>query len=676
MHTKSRGVGHHVIAALSFVTLVLASMAFAAPPQSGIDAIQTQAQRTSFGKTTYRVVNLTDGEHYGDVAINASGQVAFSYTSDLFQVPIAAFFYDGSRIRNIGRLGTDYAVATSLNDAGQVVGQSRNAEDLDRTFIWSPWRPMTDIGILPGAIYPHQPVINNNGVVAGYMSGNLAIRSYRWSRSDGFTDLGHLAPSPPYVANALALNDAGVIVGSARVGTGRSHAFRWTFGSGMVDIDTLGVTDSVAIGIDASGNIVGNYYDQPAGNAMWRAFIWTPGSGMRPLVSSTYDVNAIGITPSGRVIGTLSSGRDYSRAFTWTRAGGIVELGQLGSPPSMPSGANNNGQVVGYAVDASGQLRAFVWSARLGMVDLNKRLRHAPPDLELYDALAIADNGAIVARANSGLVLLKPATGASCACPHTVGPIMARAVTLPGAPFDASVGIAGDRPAARYKVTWSWGDGATTVTGSAGVHSSARHTYGTPGVYTVSATVVDDSGASVRVSRKIAVQAAQGASGAGAFMAQSAAGNGAPQRAGRARFAFSALSADASHASRANRSGPGGPASGAALHFRVGDLDFRSADIAPVAAAPGQVRFAGSGAINGKGTHHFDLVTLAATGDAPARFGIKIWHTDAATGAQVIDYDNQQSDAGRMGAATAEAGLATASGAIGSALIEGSIDLP
>ncbi|WP_312518885.1 PKD domain-containing protein [Massilia sp.] len=670
MHTKSHGVGRHVIAALLLVTLVLASMAFAAPPQYGIDA--AQAQRTSFGKTTYRVVNLTDGEHYGDVAINASGQVAFSYTSDLFQVPVAAFFYDGTRIRNIGRLGDDYAVAAELNDAGQVVGQSRNAEGLDRTFIWSPWRPMTDIGILPGTIYPYQPVINNNGVVAGYMSGNLAVRSYRWSRSDGFTDLGHLAPSPPYVANALALNDVGVIVGDARVGNGRSHAFRWTFGSGMVDIHTLGVTDSVAIGIDASGNIVGNYYDQPVGDAIWRAFIWTPGSGMRPLVSGTYDMNAIGITPSGRVIGTLSRSRDYFRAFTWTRAGGVVELGSLGSPESMPSGANNNGQVVGMAGDATGLQRAFVWSARLGMIDLNKRLRHAPPGLELYEALAIADNGAIVARANSGLVLLKPATGASCACPHTVGPIMARAVALPGAPFDASVGIAGDRPAARYKVTWSWGDGATTATGSKAAHSSARHTYGAPGVYTVSATVVDDSSASVRVSRKIAVQAAQGASGAGAFMAQPAAAKGSPQRAERARFAFSALPADASHAARANRSGPGG----AALHFRVGDLDFRSADIAPVATAPGRVRFTGSGAINGKGTHHFDLVTLAATGDAPARFGIKIWHTDAATGAQVIDYDNQQADAGRMDAATAEARITTASGAIGSALTEGSIALP
>ena len=684
MPSTPYGASARAIAALLLAALALFGMALPAQAQSGADA--ARAPGPAFGKTTYRVVNLSDGEHYGNVTINASGQVAYSHTSDLLQVPLAAFFYDGARIHNIGRLGNDYAVANDLNDSGQVVGQSRNAEGSDRTFIWSMGRPMTDIGILPGAQYPHQPVINNRSVVAGYMSGNLAVRAYRWSRSSGVTDLGHLAPSPPYVANALALNDAGVIVGDARVGNGRSHAFRWTFGSGMVDIHTLGVTDSTAVGIDASGNIAGNYYDQPVGDAIWRAFIWTPGSGMRALAYGTDDVNATGITASGRIIGTLSRNRDYFRAFTWTRAGGIVELGSLGSPESMPSGANNQGQVVGMAGNAAGLQRAFVWSARHGMVDLNTRLRHAPPGLQLYDALAIADNGAIVARANSGLVLLKPANGSPCSCPHAVGPLMAPALTLPGAAFDASVGIASDRPAARYRVSWSWGDGATTATrsraGASGVLlSGARHTYSAPGVYTVSATVVDDSGASIKASRQIVVQAEHGAAGAGAgaFMSPPGTGQAAPQRAVRARFAFSAPSADAAHGNRADGTGPGsgGPTGGSALHFRAGDLDFRSADIAPVSAARGQARFAGSGTINGKGTHRFDLVTTAATRDGPARFGLTIWHTDAATGAQVIDYDNQQSGARRMVAATAEeTGPATAAGAVGSALMEGDIALP
>jgi hypothetical protein len=41
------------------------------------------------------------------------------------------------------------------------------------------------------------------------------------------------------------------------------------------------------------------------------------------------------------------------------------------------------------------------------MVDLNTRLRSAAGGLVLTGAVAIADNGTIVANANTGLVLLK-----------------------------------------------------------------------------------------------------------------------------------------------------------------------------------------------------------------------------------------------------------------------------
>jgi len=217
--------------------------------------------------------------------------------------------------------------------------------------------------------------------------------------------------------------------------------------------------------------------------------------------------------------------------------GGVNDLGTLGGAYSAPNGANNNGQVIGTSDDASGQLRPFVWRAEAGMVDLSKRLRHVPPSLTLETPLAISDNGAIVARASTGLVLLKPMNGARCTCPHTVGPLMGADMTPVGATFETAVGIGSDKPGARYRVAWSWGDGASVnVTAEdkvgavvvtpggarfAAIHSrtgivtsSARHISTTPGLYTVSANVVDaGSGASVRVSRKIVVQPAHGAAG-------------------------------------------------------------------------------------------------------------------------------------------------------------------
>ena len=50
---------------------------------------------------------------------------------------------------------------------------------------------------------------------------------------------------------------------------------------------------------------------------------------------------------------------------------------------------------------------AFLWTQADGMVDLNTRLRGAANGLILASAIAIADNGSIVANANTGLVLLK-----------------------------------------------------------------------------------------------------------------------------------------------------------------------------------------------------------------------------------------------------------------------------
>lgn len=531
------GARHGATVALLLSAIALPGMTFPAHAQAG--AAAARPQPVGFGKATYRVINLSDGEAVGDVAVNASGQVAFSWAADPLQGTVAAYFYDGASVRNIGRLGNGFAIATGLNNSGQVVGQSLNARGLDRTFVWSTRSPMVEIDVLPGVGYTGRAIINNNGVVAGLMSTPTGIRAYRWSRTDGAIDLGTLRPSEHGPAYASAINDAGVIAGYARIGADQAHAFRWTFGTGMVDIHGIDATDSIAVGIDAAGNIAGNYADTRLGDSRWRAFVWTPGAGMRPLAHDAGELQVSGMTSGGRVIGGLTDSLGNNRAFTWTRAGGVVDLGTLGGAYSSPGGANNNGQVVGNAQNASGQIRPFVWSARYGMVDLSTRMRHVPPDLVLESATAISDNGAIVARANTGLVLLKPMNGTPCNCPHTVGPIVGSAITPLGAALEVSVGIGSDKPHARYKVTWSWGDGTTfsgvagdkagtaagtaavtpavtpadarNQTGAGVVRSSARHTYSAPGTYTVSANVVDaGSGASVKVSSKITVQDPRG----------------------------------------------------------------------------------------------------------------------------------------------------------------------
>ncbi len=57
---------------------------------------------------------------------------------------------------------------------------------------------------------------------------------------------------------------------------------------------------------------------------------------------------------------------------------------------------------------ASGKKRASIWTASHGMRDMNDLVRDKPSGLALSDALAISYVGAIVARGNTGLFLLRP----------------------------------------------------------------------------------------------------------------------------------------------------------------------------------------------------------------------------------------------------------------------------
>lgn len=637
-------------------------------------------------KTTYRVINLAAGEVIS-ASINASGQVAYSLTTDIFNEPINAYFYNGSSSQNIGSLTGpgNFARATGLTNSGQVAGVSLNAADDIRTFTWNAADGMTDIGTLPGADEALEPVINNKGVITA-IAHNTATsfnRAFRWSALGGITDLGVLAPGPVESSYPRAINDAGIIVGDSWAFGNDYHAFLWTFGTGMIDIHTNASNDSTPVGISAFGQVAGNYH---VDGELWRGYVWTFGSGMVDIAPPAVRTETFSMTSGGRITGQIGDPFIGSRAMTWTQGGGLVDLGTLGGTISSARGANNKGQVVGGAQTGAGPVHAYVWTAKEGMVDLNTRLKHAPPGLVLEAALGIAENGYIVAVSNTGLVLLKPVSKSPCGCPHSVGPVVASEMVAVGAPLTASVGVAGERQAARYGITWHWGDGnatrtASTPAASGAASAGATHSYTRPGIYTVTAKVVDGNGASVDVSRQVvAYQPGKGmAAGAGAFISPLAASKAPLRHTGKARFLFIAPAVGAQPASAAAFS----PAAPGSLHFDAGDLDFVSKDLRRVAAQGAQSRFEGSGTLNGKGGYRFALAATAsnAAGGEPGRIKLRIWHLDRATGKEVVAYDNSGADDGRVRAAVAGAtarAAASATGAsdgAGSALAEGSITL-
>ena len=93
----------------------------------------------------------------------------------------------------------------------------------------------------------------------------------------------------------------------------------------------------------------------------------------RTLTASTkyyYRVEAATINNVGDVVG-YSKGPRGMRAFLWTQADGMQELGTLpGGNSSRALDIGVLGEVVGSSGSASGE-HAFVWTRQTGMVDLN-----------------------------------------------------------------------------------------------------------------------------------------------------------------------------------------------------------------------------------------------------------------------------------------------------------------
>jgi probable HAF family extracellular repeat protein len=480
------------------LVLAVASSALAQPAPASIQV----SGGAGASPAAYRVINLGTGAIATYPRINTSGQVAFSL---IHGDRTDGYFYDGKIVQEMGSLGGRTVYVNDLNDAGQVAGTSLNEAGIENAFVWSVRGGMLDLRADASRGRSYGWAINKRGVVTG--AAGDAAHPFLWSVASGVEDLG-VTPAIPAPAAARILNNAGLVAGVTTIDDEFTRTFVWTRSDGLIDIDTLGSVESSPVAVGGGGEVAGNRLAS-FDDGGERPYLWTRATGMVDLgTGHGSTASVIAMTPGLHIAGSIGYPDGRQRAMSWTRQGGMRELGTLGGRTSAARDVNARGQIVGFAEDRLGAMRAFVWSAAGGMLDLNRALRHAPPGLVLDQALAIGDNGAIVAGSNAGLVLLRPDQGSMCG--HTLGPLVLPAQAEAGVPLQASVSfVDGDRTGTR-SVDWAWGDGSSGTArkiveeGNVG-SASASHSFSMAGVYAVTATVVARDGRRTAVSRTVVV---------------------------------------------------------------------------------------------------------------------------------------------------------------------------
>ncbi len=190
--------------------------------------------------------------------------------------------------------------------------------------------------------------------VCGLTAARLAAQDYR------VIDLGTLGGTQ---SRALAVNDQGQVVGWSETGTA-TRAFIWDSLHGMRALGTLGGANSRAYAINSAGQVVGEA-DTPDAT---HAFVWEPGGGLRDLGTlGGANSGALHINNHGQIVGWAETGETapapemhavpppdtgselpVQHACLWD-GDALIDLGTIDGPNSRALAINDNGRIVGWA---------------------------------------------------------------------------------------------------------------------------------------------------------------------------------------------------------------------------------------------------------------------------------------------------------------------------------------
>jgi probable HAF family extracellular repeat protein len=258
-------------------------------------------------------------------------------------------------------------------DGGSVTGTYAGSNGLQASFVWTKSGGFQDLGSVGGARTTANAVSADGSVIVGEgsLNGGTDLQAFYWTSATGIVTLPQIGTGNLSSAKAVSA-DGHTIAGEANMTTslssnpGLKHAFVWTSGTGMHDIDTI-YDNSVASLVNKDGSVIAGTGSLAGTTTVFR---WT-SAGM-------IDVGNLGGTSAtlkamsddgSTLVGSADLPSQYTGAFRYNASTGLIqELGTLGGHSASANDVNADGSVVvGTSADATSTFHGFRWTAATGM---------------------------------------------------------------------------------------------------------------------------------------------------------------------------------------------------------------------------------------------------------------------------------------------------------------------
>jgi probable HAF family extracellular repeat protein len=284
--------------------------------------------------------------------VNSDGVVVGTAASSAGVSHSFAYYSETDQLVDIGTFGGYDSAATAINEGGNIVGQSNDADYYSVSHVYQfDGYSMDPLSGLSGDSYAAG--INSASEICGSTGSRAFFRNA----------FGTYAPpggADNYMSWASAINDQSMITGYFQTSSPYiHHAFLWDTGSNTwTDLGTLGGSSSWGYAVNSSGHVVGA---SALSNATTSAFLYSNGTmtNLGSLVGVDGGSCAYGISDQGHVVGT-SSATDGAHAFIY-KDGTMHDLHTLAASYLVQDETSEGftileeARAIGRSADASGR---------------------------------------------------------------------------------------------------------------------------------------------------------------------------------------------------------------------------------------------------------------------------------------------------------------------------------